>query len=99
MDFNKNTGALSDIEYQNRFESWKYELYLAVLNSSYRAGNKEDFINILDSIGYKVNWEDNKKYITFTTPDGKKCRNRNIYPRYKFTKEALENSLNIMYAI
>lgn len=90
MDFNKNAGSLSDIEYQNRFESWKYELYLAVLNSSYRAGNKEDFINILDNIGYKVNWEDNKKYITFTTPDGKKCRNRNIYPRYKFTKEALE---------
>lgn len=90
MDFNKNAGSLSDIEYQNRFESWKYELYLAMLNSSYRAGNKEDFINILDSIGYKVNWEDNKKYITFTTPDGKKCRNRNIYPRYKFTKEALE---------
>ncbi len=31
-----------------------------------------------------------KKYITFTNPNGQKCRNRKMYPKYLFTKENLQ---------
>ena len=36
--------------------------------------NKEDFIKIMNKLGYKVNWTDTRKYITYTTPEGYKCR-------------------------
>lgn len=46
--------------------------------------------------GYKVNWKDTRKYITFTTPEGKKIRNSNLqktFKKDKFTKEGIENEL------
>ena len=44
----------------------------------------------MNELGYTVDWEDNKKYITFTNPNGQKCRNRKMYPKYLFTKENLQ---------
>ena len=43
----------------------------------------------MNKLGYKVDWIDERKYITFTTPDNKKCRNRKLYPPEQFTKEVL----------
>lgn len=99
IELNQRNGAKTDAEYHSRFDSWKYELYLAVLNSARRSVDIEDFKNLMESIGYGVKWETNKKYITFTTPDGKKCRNRMLYPRCKFTKEALQKlfDYNLQY--
>jgi len=94
IEFNKNEGVLSDAEYRNRFESWKYELYLTTVNAARRSVDKDDFKNLMNRLGYDVSWEDDKKYITFTTPDGQKCRNRKLYPQYKFTKEALERQFS-----
>lgn len=94
IELNQGKGNESEIEYRSRFDSWKYEMYLAVVNSARRSASADDFKNLMRSIGYDVKWEKDKKYITFTTPDGKKCRNRKLYPRYKFTKEALEKQFN-----
>lgn len=90
IELNQGKGIQTEIEYRSRFDSWKYELYLATVNAARRSLSVEDFKNLMSSMGYDVKWEKNKKYISFTTPDGKKCRNRKLYPRYKFTKEALE---------
>lgn len=90
IKLNQDKGYKTNAESQNRFESWKYELYLAAVNAARRSLSREDFKNLMDKIGYGVSWEDDKKYITFTTPGGKKCRNRKMYPRDKFTKEALQ---------
>lgn len=70
-------------------QSWKYELYLAVKNAKWCSKSKEEFIRNIGKLGYKVDWRDERKYITFITPDGKKCRNRKLYPPDRFTKEAL----------
>ncbi|GAA0778445.1 hypothetical protein GCM10008908_35400 [Clostridium subterminale] len=43
----------------------------------------------MEKLGYKVDWSDERKYITFTNANGKKCRNRKLYPPEQFTKEAL----------
>ncbi len=69
--------------------SWKYELYLAVKKVKWVARSKEEFISNMNALGYQVDWSDTRKYITFTNPDGKKCRNRKLYPPEHFTKEAL----------
>lgn len=90
IELNQSKGNETEVEYRSRFESWKYELYLAAVNSARRSVSVEDFKSLMKSVGYDVKWEKDKKYITFTTPEGKKCRNRKLYPKYKFTKEALQ---------
>lgn len=76
-------------------ESWKYELYLAVRKVKWIARSKDDFISDMKLMGYKVDWTDSRKYITFTTPEGKKCRNRKLYPPEQFTKEALTKAFEL----
>lgn len=53
------------------------------------ATDKNEFISYMNKFGYGVDWRDERKYITFTTPEGKKCRNRKLYPPERFTKENL----------
>lgn len=74
---------------KEKHQSWKYELYLAVKECKWCSRSKEEFIDNMERLGYKVDWSDERKYITFTTPSGKKCRNRKLYPPEQFTKEAL----------
>jgi len=80
--------------------SWKYELFLAVKHCKWTSKSKEDFINNMNKLGYSVNWTDERKYITFTNKDGKKCRSRKLYPPEHFTKEALLSAFekNAKYA-
>lgn len=74
---------------KDKEQSWKYELFLAVKYCKWCSRSKEEFIDNMKKLGYKVDWSDERKYITFTTPDGKKCRNRKLYPQERFTKESL----------
>lgn len=75
--------------------SWKYELFLAVKEAKWLSTSKEDFIEKMNKLGYKVDWRDERKYITFTTPDNKKCRNRKLYPPESYTKEALLKAFDL----
>lgn len=88
----KEKGHKSSGEYrsQRRGESWKYELFLAVTSCLRTAVSREDFIDKMNALGYQVIWRDNRTYVTFITPDGKKCRNRKLYPPERFTKENME---------
>lgn len=80
---------------KDKEQSWKYEIYLAVKHCKWCSYSKEDFINNMKKLGYKVEWTDERKYITFTTSDGKKCRNRKLYPPKQFTKEALLKAFSL----
>lgn len=82
----KNRGEFRS---KDKGTSWKYELYLAVKRAKWHATSRDSFVSQLDKLGYKVDWRDERKYITFTSPDNKKCRNRKLYPPEQFTKEAL----------
>jgi len=76
-------------------QSWKYELFLSVKQCKWCSRNKEEFIANMEKLGYKVDWSNERKYITFTTPNGKKCRNRKLYPPKQFTKEVLIKAFEI----
>lgn len=82
----KNRG---EFRAKDKQQSWKYELYLAVKHCKWCSISKYDFIKNMKSFGYKVDWIDERKYITFTNNEGKKCRNRKLYPSEQFTKETL----------
>ena len=67
-----------------------------VSQSLKKATSREEFIKDMESKGYKVNWKDTRKHITFTTPEGKKVRNSNLektFKEHKFSKEGMENEI------
>ena len=49
---------------------------------------------LMEFEGYKVSWSDSRKYITYTTPDGNKCRDIKLFDN-KFLKESMENEFTI----
>ncbi|MDA3845321.1 MAG: relaxase/mobilization nuclease domain-containing protein [Vallitaleaceae bacterium] len=74
--------------------SWKYELFLAVKHCKWSAKSRDEFIQNMNKLGYSVNWTEERKYITFVNKEGKKCRNRKLYPPEQFTKEALQKAFD-----
>lgn len=60
------------------------------------ATSKEEFIKNMENKGYKVNWTDTRKYITFTPPKGRPIRNSNLEETFKekrFNKEEMKNEI------
>ena len=55
-------------------ESWKFRLMASINHAMERSGNREDFIREMEGLGYQVRWTDERKYITYTCPNGMKCR-------------------------
>lgn len=63
----------------------KKKLDYAIKHSS----SKAEFIYLLERLGVTVNWQDDHKYITFTTDDKHKCRDNKLFDE-RFLKENLE---------
>ena len=79
-------------EYQAAVQgkSWKFRLMADIDQAIERSQNKAEFIKAMEDKGYKVNWTDTRKYITYTTPDGNKVRDNKLHDP-KYLKEAMEN--------
>ena len=82
-------GASYDSTYANdyhaamRGESWKVDLAIQIDECMKYAVNKEQFIELMESEGYQVKWTDSRANITYTTPDGKRCRDYRLHdPKY-----------------
>jgi len=52
--------------------------------------SKEQFIFKMNQKGYRVLWEEDRKYITYSTPDGRKFRDKRL-GNIKYTKQRMEN--------
>ena len=59
-----------------------------------RSGSRTDFMREMQRLGYKVTWTDERKYITFTCPNGMKCRDIRLHDE-KYLKEVLEHEFTI----
>ncbi len=71
-------------------KSWKFKLMNAIDLSLAESNTKQEFIKNMNKLGYQVNWTDTRKYITYTTPEGYKCRDNKLYDE-KYSKGAMEN--------
>ena len=90
-DEQKRSRGMSNAEYYtaSKGESWKFEL-MRVINDCMRcAGNREEFLALLRAEGYDAAWRDSRKNITYTTPDGRKCRDSKLHIE-KYLKENME---------
>lgn len=77
-----------------RGEGWKFGLINDIDTAMTQAGDKREFCDILASVGYSVTWTDERKYITFTCPNGRKVRDNKLHDN-KYTKENLEYEFRI----
>lgn len=87
---------MSSKEYRSavRGESYKMRLAAAIDDAMATAQSKEDFIRLMEAEGYGVLWTDERKYITYTAQDGKRCRDRSLHEE-KYLKENMEYEFGI----
>lgn len=82
---------LSDGEYRMAMkgESWKFALMFTIDNAMKKAKTKKEFMDEMNKNGYEVLWTDERKYITYTCPNGMKCRDIKLHQE-KYRKEKME---------
>lgn len=77
-----------------RGQSKKLQLMNIINDCMRHASNREEFIALMESEGYKVHWEKSRKNITYTTPSGWQCRDRLLFGD-KYLKENMEYEFRI----
>ena len=75
-------------------QSWKLRLANTIDECMRYAADKDTFVSLMASEGYAARWESSRKYITYTTPDGMKCRDNKLHEE-KYCKEAMEHEFRI----
>ena len=75
-------------------QSWKLRLMNTIDACMKYAADKDAFVSLMASEGYQVRWESTRKYITYTMPDGMKCRDNKLHEE-KYCKEAMEHEFRI----
>ena len=90
-DEQRHSRGMSNAEYYtaDRGESWKFELMRVIDECMRYAGNRDEFLTLLRSEGYDAAWTDSRKNITYTTPEGRKCRDSKLHME-KYLKENME---------
>ena len=88
--------SMSGAEYHTALkgQSWKLRLMNTIDACMKYAADKDAFVSLMASEGYAVRWENGRKYITYTTPDGMKCRDNKLHEE-KYCKEAMEHEFRI----
>ena len=88
--------GMSGAEYHTALkgQSWKLRLMNTIDACMKYAADKDAFVSLMASEGYQVRWENGRKYITYTTPDGMRCRDSKLHEE-KYCKEAMEHEFRI----
>ena len=88
--------GMSGAEYHTALkgQSWKLRLMNTIDECMKYAAGKDAFVSLMASEGYAARWESSRKYITYTTPDGMKCRDNKLHEE-KYCKEAMEHEFRI----
>ena len=92
----KQSQGMGTREYRSaaKGQSWKFRLMNTIDQCMRYAETREDFISLMESEGYQLRWTDNRKNITYTTPEGMKCRDDRLH-ELKYTKEVMEREFRI----
>ena len=92
----KQAQGIGTREYRSaaKGESWKFRLMSAIDQCMRYAATKDEFLSLMESEGYQVRWTDSRKNITYTAPEGMKCRDDRLHEE-KYTKEVMEREFRI----
>ena len=85
-------------------QSYVQDIALAVMDCREKAGSRQEFVELMEAKGIRVDWTDKRKYITFTDTAREaagevKCKIRNSkleqYYNIDCTKEGFENEFEV----
>jgi hypothetical protein len=85
------TSGVNTREYRAALKggSWKFRLMSLIDSAMQTSRSKAEFIRNMERLGYSVKWEHRYKYITYTTPEGQRCRDNRLHDE-KYLKERME---------
>lgn len=69
--------------------SYKFKLMNAIDQAMTQSRTREEFIARMEQMGYQVKWNPHHKYITYTTPEGQRCRDNKLH-EMKYLKAEME---------
>ena len=72
-----------------RIPDWKHDLRYAIREAMSCTSTKQEFISHMEELGYKVDWKPDHKYMTYTTPNGIRCRDSKLFDE-TLSRESLE---------
>lgn len=87
---------INELNARKKGNSWKEKLSQNIDIAMVKANNKYEFFKYMNSLGYKVTWTKERKNITYTTPNGYKCRDRKLHDE-KYLKENMEKYFKEKY--
>ena len=92
----KKSSGMSAREYRaaDKGQSWKLRLAIAIDDAMAVAKSPGHFRRLMEAEGYEVRWSDDRKYITYTTPEGNRCRDIKLH-ECKYRKEYMEHEFRI----
>ena len=92
----RKTPAMSAREYRSadKGQSWKLQLAITIEDAMTMARSCDHFISLMELEGYQVRWSKEQKYITYTDPQGNKCRDIRLHEE-KYRKENMEREFRI----
>ena len=93
---NQRTDGITTGEYRSAMkgESWKIDLINVIDVVMKQAKTQKQFCFLMRQRGYGVRWDDSRKYITYTCPNGKRCRNNRLHDQ-RYSKEMMCNEFKI----
>ena len=94
-DYNTPSGlAQGELRAAEKGASWKFELMFVIDAAMKQCKNKHDFFEFMKKHGYQVKWTSERKYITYTCPNGMKCRDIKLHEE-KYRKEEMSLEFEI----
>ena len=88
--------GMSGAEYHTALkgQSWKLWRMNTIDECMKYAADKDAFVSLMASEGYAVCWESSRKYMTYTAPEGMRCRDSKLHEE-KYCKEVMEHEFRI----
>ena len=99
--YEKDGAKISSREYRAaaKGESWKFQLIADMDFVMNRSGSRDDFVREMNRLGYQITWTDERKYITFTCPNGMKCRDIRLHDKKYLKGTLLRVSMKTVYKL
>ena len=94
-DYNTPSGLeQGELRAAEKGASWKFELMFVIDAAMKQCKNKHDYFEFMKKHGYQVRWTGERKYITYTCPNGMKCRDIKLHEE-KYRKEEMNLEFEI----
>ena len=94
---NKRNQSYGEWKNQKAASSWKDKLESDIRECIEISTNRIEFFHYMNEKGYDVTWTNERKYVTFELPNGRKCRNSKLSDTEFFSKDNLQKIIDDNY--